>query len=101
MARNPSFFLRMMQIAGGLCLLAAVAAAPASADTARSGVCAARLSPEAKAIYDRAAPSVTPATDLAALLKSTVPGMVFEGYVSAKTARTSAVAAYPCLKDLK
>jgi hypothetical protein len=101
MAQDLSFSLRMIQAAGVLCLLSAVTAGSAWADAASSRSCAAKLSPEAKAIYDRAAPSVTPSTDLPALLKATVPGMIFEGDVSARTARDSATAAYPCLKDLK
>lgn len=86
---------------GGGCLIALAAAGAAHADTAAAHACAAKLSPEAKAIYDRAAPSVKPDTDLRSLLKSTVPGMIFEGEVSAKTARDSAMAAAPCLRDLK
>jgi hypothetical protein len=73
----------------------------ARADASAAQACAAKLSPEAQAIYSRAAPSVTPTTDLPSLLKSTVPGLVFEGAVRAATARESAIAAYPCLKDLK
>jgi hypothetical protein len=72
----------------------------AHAGAAAAQVCAAKLSPEAQTIYNRAAPSVTPTTDLPNLLKSTVPGLVFEGEVHAATARESATAAYPCLKDL-
>jgi len=73
----------------------------AHADSTASQACAAKLSSEAQTIYNRAAPSVTPTTDLPNLLKSTVPGLVFEGEVKAATARSSAKAAYPCLKQLK
>lgn len=86
---------------GGACLLSVVLCSEAHASSATAQACADKLNPEARAIYDRAAPSVTPSTDLAPLLKSTVPGMVFSGDVKAATARDSAMAAVPCLKDLK
>ncbi|HEX3984805.1 MAG TPA: hypothetical protein VHX12_14005 [Acidisoma sp.] len=102
MAQDLSVSLRRMATVGALCLLSLVAVSGvARADTATAQACAAKLSPEAKAIYDRASPGVTPTTDLPGLLKGTVPGMIFEGDVSAQTARDSATAAYPCLKDLK
>jgi hypothetical protein len=85
--------------AGALSL--GVSLSSARADPIASQACAAKLPSEAQAIYNRAAPSVTPTTDLPSLLKSTVPGLVFEGEVKAATARSSAKAAYPCLKELK
>jgi hypothetical protein len=93
-----------LRIVGALLVTGALVVVPnpsAHADTAAAQACAAKLSPEAQAIYSRAAPSVTPTTDLPSLLKSTVPGLVFEGAVHAATARASAIATYPCLKDLK
>jgi hypothetical protein len=73
----------------------------AHAGSSSAQACADKLSPEAQAIYSRAAPSVTPTTDLPSLLKATVPGLVFEGAVRGSTARASATSAYRCLKDLK
>jgi hypothetical protein len=73
----------------------------AHADSSSAQACAGKLSPEAQAIYGRAAPSVTPMTDLPSLLKATVPGLVFEGAVRAATARASAIAAARCLRALK
>jgi hypothetical protein len=85
--------------AGAFSLVVSISSA--HADPVASQACAARLSSEAQTIYNRAAPSVTPTTDLPNLLKSTVPGLVFEGEVKAASARSSAKAAYPCLKELK
>jgi hypothetical protein len=73
----------------------------AHADSSSAQACAGKLSPEAQAIYGRAAPRVTPMTDLPSLLKATVPGLVFEGAVRAATARASAISAARCLRALK
>jgi hypothetical protein len=86
-------------LALGALFLATTPSAHAGMSAAQA--CATKLSPEALSIYNRAAPSVTPTTDLPSLLKATVPGLVFEGDVRAATARESATAAYPCLKDLR
>ena len=101
MVQAPSFRLHALPALGALCLLSAGFVGQAHASTAAAQACAAKLQPEAKTIYDRAAPSVTPTTDLAPLLKSIVPGMVFSGDVKAGTARDSAIAAAHCLRDLK
>ena len=102
MAQVLSFPLRALPAMGAFCLpRRRVLPAQAHASAATAQACADKLSPEARAIYDRNAPSVKPTTELAPLLKSTVPGMVFSGDVKAATARESAMAAVPCLKDLK
>jgi len=93
--------LRLVCAFLGAGVLAVEANTSAHADALVAQACAAKLSPEAQAIYNRAAPSVTPRADLPNLLKSTVPGLIFEGEVRAATARDSASSAYPCLKDLK
>jgi hypothetical protein len=95
MALDQFFSLRILPVLGTACLIAAASCGQARADAASAQACAAKLPPEAKAIYDRNAPSVKPTTDLGPLLKSTVPGMVFEGDVKATTARSSAMAAVP------
>ena len=101
MAKVLSFSRGVLPAAGTLCLLAGGFMGQAHASSATAQACAAKLAPEPRAIYDRTAPSVTPTTDLGPLLKSTVPGMVFSGDVKAATARESAMAAVPCLRDLK
>jgi hypothetical protein len=101
MALDLSFRHVARPVFAGACLLSVALCGQAHASAASAQACADKLNPEARAIYDRAAPSVTPSTDLAPLLKSTVPGMVFSGDVKAATARDSAIAAVPCLKDLK
>jgi hypothetical protein len=101
MAQFSSFAFRVLPVMSSLGFLAAALTGQAHASSATAQACAAKLKPEARAIYDRAAPSVTPTTDLGPLLKSTVPGMVFSGDVKAATARESAMSAVPCLRDLK
>jgi type II secretory pathway component PulL len=76
-------------------------ATAARADQASSQSCARALPPEAMTIYRTLAPQVTPSTDLMSLVKSQVKAMVMNGQVERATARSSARAAYPCLKDLK
>ena len=76
-------------------------AAPAEADQAGASACARGLPPEARAIYQDAAPYVSPTTDMRSLLKSRVKALVMAGAVQRATAHGSAVAAYGCLKHLK
>lgn len=76
-------------------------AAAHAADPAAAQACAAKLSPESKAIYDAAAPKMTPTTDMRDLLKSTTLGLIMQGEVKSADARPSAVAAAHCLHDLK
>jgi hypothetical protein len=73
----------------------------ARADQASSQACAKTLPPESMTIYQAVAPQVTPGTDLLALMKSQVKTLVINGQVERASARSSAKAAYPCLKDLK
>lgn len=81
-------------------LLAAPLAAHA-ADPAAAQACAAQLPPEAKAIYEAAAPKITPTTDMRDLLKSTTFGLIMQGEVKQADARPSAMAAAKCLRNLK
>lgn len=81
--------------------LACSLAAPAFANQATAEACAKKLSPESLTIFQAVAPKVTPTTNLADVMKPTVRGMVMEGLVSAQTARESAMATVPCLKQLK
>jgi len=81
-------------------LLAAPLAAHA-ANPAAAQACAAKLPPEAKVIYDAAAPKVTPTTDMRDLLKSTTFGLIMQGEVKQADARPSAMAAAQCLRNLK
>ncbi|GAB0119731.1 hypothetical protein [Acidisoma sp. 7E03] len=72
-----------------------------AADPAAAQACAAKLTPEAKSIYDAAAPKMTPTTDMRDLLKSTTFGLIMQGEVKQADARPSAMAAAKCLRNLK
>lgn len=80
-----------------------VAAAPFSAlaDRAGAAACANALPAEARAIYEAAAPSVTPGTDLRALLQNRTRALMAEGRVAQSSARRSATAAGGCLQQLQ
>ncbi|MBB5045690.1 hypothetical protein HNR60_000425 [Rhodopseudomonas rhenobacensis] len=73
----------------------------ALADSKSSAACAAQLTPEAKLIYNTAAPSIRPDT----VIKDTLPGivrpMVISGKVVRATAQDSGRAAGLCLKQLQ
>jgi hypothetical protein len=73
----------------------------ARADQAAASACAARLSPEARTIYARVAPGVTPATDLREAVTSATRGLVMSGTMSRDAARPAAEAAGECLRLLK
>lgn len=82
-------------------LLIAAAPAAALADRTSAAACANNLSPEARAIYDSAAPAVTPATDLRDLLQARTRALLAEGRVARSSARNSATAAGNCPKHLQ
>ena len=95
----------MAHAARSLCTLMMLAglslAAPARANQATAQACAKGLPPEAMTIYQDSAPYVAADTDLRTLLKARVKTLVMAGSVQRATARSSARAAYGCLKDLK
>lgn len=97
---RASFRFHRALLALAPALFLPVAAAHA-ADPAAAQACAAKLSPESKAIYDAAAPKMTPTTDMRDLLKSTTFGLIMQGEVKSADARPSAMAAAHCLRDLK
>jgi len=99
MALSPSL-IRLAPLALALPLLAAPLAAYA-ANPAAAQACAAKLTPEAKAIYNAAAPKMTPTTNMRDLLKSTTFGLIMQGEVKQADARPSAIAAAHCLRNLK
>ncbi len=92
---------RAYYVLAALALGAMGLAQSARADQASSQACAKTLPPESMTIYQAVAPQVTPGTDLLALMKSQVKTLVINGQVERASARSSAKAAYPCLKDLK
>jgi hypothetical protein len=73
----------------------------ALADSKSSVACAAKLAPEAKLIYDKAAPSIRPDTVIKDALPGIVRPMVMAGSVVRATARDSGEAAGLCLKELQ
>jgi len=73
----------------------------AHADQAAATACSGGLSPEAKMIYGKVAPSVTPKTDLKEALTAVVRPMVINGSLTRDAARTAAADAGECLKLLK
>ena len=73
---------------------------PALADQAAASACAAGLSADGKLIYDRTAPTVTPATDLREAVIAVARPMVMEGKMTREAARPAAEAAGECLKLL-
>lgn len=82
--------------------LAALPSLPAhAADKAAAEACAGKLEPEAKTIYDAAAPQITPSTDMRDLLKTVTFSLMMQGEVKASDARPAATAAAGCLRNLK
>jgi len=76
-------------------------AGAAAANTKAARACAAGLAPEARTIYEAAAPSIKPDTVIKDMLPGIVRPMVFAGKVSRRTGRQSARAAGACLVKLK
>ena len=66
-----------------------------------ANACAGKLSPDAKAIYDAAAPGFAAAADPKAEVKAKVMDLVSAGKISRGSARASASAAGDCLKALR
>jgi len=87
-------------LALSLTLLVAGIAPAARADTAAANACAATLSPDAKAIFERTLPQFTPGADLRALLTTNTRSLAMSGSISMGSARESATAAAACLEQV-
>jgi hypothetical protein len=74
---------------------------PAQADPAAASKCRGSLGPEARRIYDSAAPQVTPRADLRDVLKQRTRSLVLAGKVQRATAPDSAEEAAHCLRVLQ
>ena len=81
-----------------LILFVALAPMAAHADAAAMNACAAKLSPDAKMIFDKTLPQVGPNSDLRTLLTSSARSLVMSGTIKRGDARQSATAAGECLK---
>ncbi len=84
-----------------LLLVVALSATGARADTAKATACAAKLTPDAKLIFDKTLPQVTPTADLRSLLTTNTRSLAMAGTISRANARTSATAAAQCLQQAK
>jgi hypothetical protein len=73
-------------------------AGSARADTAAANTCAGHLAPDAKAIYDKTLPQVTPGADLRGLLTANTRSLAMAGTIGRGDARASAQAAAKCLE---
>jgi hypothetical protein len=73
----------------------------AHADTKSSLACAAKLQPEAKLIYDKAAPTIRADTVIRDALPGIVRPMVMAGNVVRSSAQASGEAAGLCLRELQ
>lgn len=71
------------------------------ADQAAATACSTKLSKDGQLIYSKAAPTVTPKTDIRDAVVSVARPMVMNGSMSRDTARTAGEAAGECLKLLK
>jgi hypothetical protein len=82
---------------------AIIVAAPhlAFADAAAAAKCQAGLAPEARLIYDKTFPLVTPNTVIRDVLKQKTRALVMDGKVKRATARDSAEAAGQCFRLLR
>ena len=76
----------------------ALAPIPAHADTDAANACAAKLSPDAKAIFDATLPQVVPGANLRSLLTANTRKLAFAGTIEVGNARASATAASQCLR---
>lgn len=83
-------------VMGGV-IAAALVAAPAFADKASADRCAAKLEPEARAIYTASAPLLVPGADGRAVVTEQTRKLVLSGKVSHLSAAESAQAAAGCL----
>lgn len=73
----------------------------ANADQASASACAGNLSKDGRLLYDRAAPSVTPSSDIREVLRSVARPLVMNGTLSRDAALAAAEPAGECLKLLK
>jgi hypothetical protein len=90
---------RLYVSGGALALLVALAPAGAHADSAAMTACAAKLTPDAKIIFDKTLPQVTPSSNLRDLLTSNTRSLAMAGTVKFSDARQSATAAGHCLQQ--
>lgn len=84
-----------------ICALLMFAPALAYADRVSAAACAGALPPDAKTIYNAAAPEFLAAPDPAAEVKNKTRDLVMQGKVGRASARDNAVAAGECLKKLR
>jgi hypothetical protein len=73
----------------------------ALADPAAALKCRANLTPEAKLIYDKVFPLVTPTTIIRDVIRQQTRSLVLAGKVKRATARDSATAAGKCFRILR
>ena len=73
----------------------------ASADSKSALACAGKLAPEARLIYDKAAPAIRTDTVIRDALPGIVRPMVIGGSVSRSSAKISGEAAGLCLRELQ
>ena len=71
------------------------------ADQASASACAGNLSKDGRMLYDKAAPSVTPSSDIREVLRSVARPLVMNGTLSRDAALAAAEPAGECLKLLK
>lgn len=76
-----------------------VSGAPTFANRAAADACAAKLSPDAKAVYAATIGSVKPGVDLTAVVTAKTRDLVMAGKLSRGNARPAAEAAGTCLKQ--
>jgi len=74
-----------------------LAAGPALADKAAADRCAAKLSPEARAIYTASAPKLVPGADGRAIVTEETRRLVLAGQLDFNKAQDTAMAAANCL----
>lgn len=82
---------------GSLLAVVMLAGSPAHADKAAADRCAAKLTPEARAIYSASAPHLVPGADGRAVVTEQTRTLVLSGKISHLTATESAQAAAGCL----
>ncbi len=90
----------MIRFAAGCCFLVVASCVAFAADRVAADACAAKLTPDAKSLYDAVAPHVTPQTDLEDIMTAKIAPLVIFGYISRRAAEEHAPAAAECLKLL-
>jgi hypothetical protein len=73
----------------------------AHADQAGADACAAKLAPDAKAIYDAAAPGFAAASDKRGEVRASTVALVKDGKIGKDAAKENAQAAGACLRELR